>query len=106
MFFARLAYFSVLSVSSKDDSAEEMLAIITVRQLPPNESFSSRVSFESRYGTKLPLLPFSPKALMQLPSASSDRLMFAPAMATRHDSKEEREKEREMITPCAGGGCT
>lgn len=47
MFLALLAYLSVLSVSSKEDSAELMQAIITVRQLPPRESFSRRVSFES-----------------------------------------------------------
>ena len=40
-----------LVTSSKAWTAIETLAIITVRQLPPSESFSSRVSLESRYGT-------------------------------------------------------
>mmetsp|Transcript_38272 Transcript_38272/g.89363 ORF Transcript_38272/g.89363 Transcript_38272/m.89363 type:complete len:279 (-) Transcript_38272:397-1233(-) len=65
---------------------------MTVLQLPPNESLRRRVSFESRYGTKfvrtrrLPCLPAFAcasdsvaSALMQLASASSDRLMLAPS---------------------------
>lgn len=40
--FARLAYLSVLRVSSKQETAALMFAIITVLQLPPNESFSRR----------------------------------------------------------------
>ena len=48
MFFARFAYFNVFSVSSNDAFDAEMLAIMTVRQLPPRESLSRRVSFESR----------------------------------------------------------
>ena len=79
MFFARFAYLSVFRVSSKELTALEMFAIMTVLQLPPSESFSRRVSRESRYGTKAPLLPFSPSALMQLPSARRLRLMFAPS---------------------------
>ena len=31
------------------------------------------------YGTNWPLLPLSPSALMQLPKASNERLMFAPS---------------------------
>lgn len=44
----RSAYRSVFSVCS--DAAEDgpMAAIITVRQLPVNESFSTSVSFEPR----------------------------------------------------------
>ena len=41
---------SVLSVSSNWSELGETLAIIMVRHLPPSESLSSRVSFESRYG--------------------------------------------------------
>lgn len=37
------------------------------------------MSLESLYGTKAPRFPFSPRALMQLPSASRERLMFAPS---------------------------
>ena len=48
MFFALLAYFRVFSVSSKFDTAEEMLAIITVLQFPPKLSLRRRVSLESR----------------------------------------------------------
>ncbi len=36
------------ALSSKDAAAGEMQEIITVLQLPPSESFSSRVSLESR----------------------------------------------------------
>jgi hypothetical protein len=38
MFLARLAYFRVLQVSSKEAAAGEMQEIITVLQLPPRES--------------------------------------------------------------------
>ena len=48
MFFARLAYLSVLCVSSKLMWQGDTFAIITVLQLPPNESFRRRVSLESR----------------------------------------------------------
>ena len=47
MFLARLAYLRVLSVSSKLLSAGDTQAIMTVRELPPSESCSMRVSFES-----------------------------------------------------------
>jgi hypothetical protein len=40
MFFARLAYLSVLSVSSKLLSAGDTHAIMMVRELPPSESCS------------------------------------------------------------------
>lgn len=56
MFLARLAYRSVLSVSSWLQAAGPTLAIMTVRVLPPSESCSRRVSLESRYGM-CPLLP-------------------------------------------------
>ena len=47
IFLALLAYFNVLIVSSNYDAAGDILAIITVLQLPPNESFNSLVSLES-----------------------------------------------------------
>ena len=47
--------------------------------LPPSDSFKIRVSFESRYGMNLPRLLLSLRMFMQLPSASKDRLMFAPS---------------------------
>ena len=48
MFFALLAYLSELRVSSNWSDAGDTLVIITVLHGPPRESFSSRVSFESR----------------------------------------------------------
>jgi hypothetical protein len=57
-----------------------MLDIITVLQLPPKLSFSKRVNLESRYGTKKPFLFLSPKALMQLANAKSERLILAPSI--------------------------
>lgn len=44
---ALLAYLSVLLVSSKSASHEDMQEISTVRALPPKLSCSSRVSLES-----------------------------------------------------------
>ena len=79
-FLARLEYLSVLIVSSNCRCDGEMFAIITVRQLPPRESLSSRVIFESRNGT-WPLRDLSARAVMQLPSASSERLMLAPSLS-------------------------
>ena len=56
---------------------------MTVRELPPSESFSSSVSVESRYGICFVELPFpelrSASAAMQLPSAESDLLIAAPS---------------------------
>ena len=48
MFLARLAYFRVFTVSSNWAAAGETVTIMTVLQLPPSESLSRRVSFESR----------------------------------------------------------
>lgn len=45
-----LAYFSALRVSSKSLEAGLMQQIIRVLELPPSESFSRRVIFESLYG--------------------------------------------------------
>ena len=53
----------------------EIIAIIVVLQFPPRESSRMRVSFESRYGMcGRPLGSVS--ALMTLPSAESDWLIF------------------------------
>ena len=81
MFLALLAYLSVLMVSSYWLAAGEMVAIITVLQLPPSESFSMRVSFESRKGTKKPFLVLSPRALIQLARASKLVLILAPSLS-------------------------
>jgi hypothetical protein len=58
-----------------------MLEIITVLQFPPRLSFSSRVNFESRYGTKNPFLFLSPRALIQFAKAKRDLFIFAPYMS-------------------------
>mmetsp|Transcript_9043 Transcript_9043/g.31490 ORF Transcript_9043/g.31490 Transcript_9043/m.31490 type:complete len:213 (-) Transcript_9043:678-1316(-) len=80
MFLALFAYLSVFTVSSRYPSAGLAVAIMVVRQFPPKLSFSSLVSFESRKGTYAPLFALSPRALMQLPRASSERLMLAPSI--------------------------
>ena len=72
---ARLAYLSVLSVSSRSASPGDTHASIIVFELPPSESCSSRVSFESRYGTWLCL---SQRALMTLPSAKAVEAISRP----------------------------
>ena len=54
------AYLSAFNVSSKLVSAGLMQQIMTVRLLPPRESWSMRVSFESRYGTCVELEPRFP----------------------------------------------
>mmetsp|Transcript_7477 Transcript_7477/g.14148 ORF Transcript_7477/g.14148 Transcript_7477/m.14148 type:complete len:211 (-) Transcript_7477:1064-1696(-) len=74
---ARLAYFKVLWVSSKETIDGLTLVIMTVLQFPPRESFSSRVSLLSLKGMCFLLL--LPSALMQLARASRDLLMFAPS---------------------------
>ena len=57
-----------------------MVAIITVLQLPPRESLSMRVNFESRKGTKKPFFVLSPKALMQLARARREVFILAPSL--------------------------
>lgn len=81
IFRARLAYFKVLSVSRKLESEGETHAIISVCELPPSESCSSRVSLESLYGMWTDFLDSSPNALMTLPSASRPELMEMPSRA-------------------------
>ncbi len=76
MRFARSAYLSVLEESSYDRLDGETFAIITVLQLPPNESFKIRVSLESLY--EICFFP-SAKALIQFPKESKDLLIDAPS---------------------------
>ena len=54
IFLALFAYFKVFIVSSKPYTPGDIFAIITVLQLPPNESFNILVNFESLYGTNEP----------------------------------------------------
>jgi len=102
IFFALLAYFNVLIVSSNYAPLGLTFAIITVLQLPPRLSykktktyqnqhnlnifswdvfdqiktlsltFSILVNLESLYGTKNPFFDLSPKALMQFARAKRD----------------------------------
>ena len=53
MLLALLAYFRVFMVSSYMLESWLMQAIMIVFVDPPRESFSKRVSFESRYGMKV-----------------------------------------------------
>ena len=64
-------------------AAGEIAASITVTELPPSDSCSTRVSFELRYGMKTFLFFFacSARALITLPSAESDLLMLAPSLS-------------------------
>ena len=47
---------------------------MTVLALPPKEFCNNRVNLLSLYGTKLPLLPFSPNAFIQLPNTNIELL--------------------------------
>ena len=80
MFLALLAYLRVLIVSSYWLLLEEMVAIMTVLQLPPSESFNILVSLESRKGTKKPFFDLSPSALIQLARANKLVLILAPSL--------------------------
>mmetsp|Transcript_36114 Transcript_36114/g.118961 ORF Transcript_36114/g.118961 Transcript_36114/m.118961 type:complete len:202 (+) Transcript_36114:2458-3063(+) len=94
---ARLAYLSVLSVSSMSASLGETHAIISVCALPPSESCSSRVSFESRYGMWPCRLRASDSEEMTLPSAKSERLMCPVSEAiapSEHESLSRSEPAR------------
>ena len=75
-------HLSELTVSSNWSDAGETFVMIAVLQCPPSESLSSRVSLESRYGTCAVVPRFAPSAsaLIQLASASSERLMLAPTV--------------------------
>jgi len=80
MFLALLAYLSVFTVYSYCELAGLIVAIITVLQLPPNESFSILVNFESLNGTKNPFFVLSPNALIQLANANKLVFIFAPSL--------------------------
>ena len=77
------------SVSSKACTAMETFAIMTVRQLPPSESLSSRVSLLSRYGTWLALaflllfLVIDARRSTTDPSAQRLWLMFLASSSAR-----------------------
>ena len=47
--FARYANFKVDNVSENEPEAGDILAIIKVLELPPNESFNRKVNLESLY---------------------------------------------------------
>ena len=80
MFRARLAYRTAFRDSAMFESAGDTQHTISVCELPPRESCSIRVSFESRYGTwTLPRFSSSPRALITLPSASKPLLMSIPS---------------------------
>mmetsp|Transcript_5045 Transcript_5045/g.15301 ORF Transcript_5045/g.15301 Transcript_5045/m.15301 type:complete len:219 (-) Transcript_5045:647-1303(-) len=79
MFFARLAYLRVESVSSKFMSAGPTLAIMRVLVFPPKESCSIRVSLESLYGM-CPPFP-STRALITFPNALSERLILVASLS-------------------------
>lgn len=57
----------------------EILAIITVLEFPPSESFNILVNLESLYGTKVPFFFLSPNALIQFANESKEVLIFAPS---------------------------
>jgi len=81
MFFALFAYFNVLIVSSYWLLAGDIVAIMTVLQFPPKESFSIRVSLLSLKGTKEPFFCLSPKELIQFARANKLVLIFAPSLS-------------------------
>jgi len=71
----------VLTVSSNWDSPGDAVAIITVLQFPPSESFSILVNFESQYGTNYPHFVLSPRAFIQFANANNEVLIFAPSLS-------------------------
>lgn len=73
MFLARLANFTELSVSRKASIAGEIIPIIVVLQLPPNESSNNRVILESLYGI---CVFYSISADITLPKQLNDWLIF------------------------------
>mmetsp|Transcript_3720 Transcript_3720/g.13716 ORF Transcript_3720/g.13716 Transcript_3720/m.13716 type:complete len:319 (-) Transcript_3720:544-1500(-) len=79
MRFARLPKRSVLTVSSLLYMEGEQQMTSVVLELPPSAFCSSRVSFESRYGTYDDFE--STSAEITLPSADSDRLIFVASFS-------------------------
>eukprot|EP01033_Poteriospumella_lacustris_P001595 gene1594-gene1749 len=74
MFLARLANFKVEIVSIIASNAGEIIAIMVVLQLPPNESSNIRVSLLLRYGI-CARSPFLVKAEMTKPNIDNDLLI-------------------------------
>ena len=107
MFLARFANLSVDVDSTNASSAGEIIAIIVVLQLPPNESSKMRVSFESRYG-----MCWRPRAsvsaAMTLPSAERDWLIFfvssrrCPVAPVRRTRSDPARSTRLSLPTCAG----
>ena len=76
-------YRRVVTVSSKLLLAGESVASIQVKEFPPNDCWSTRVSFELRYGINTFLrgcLPVSANLLMTMPSVVNDLLILAPSL--------------------------
>jgi hypothetical protein len=102
MLFARMPKRSVESVSASLYDDGEQLMTSVVRELPPSDSCRMRVSFESRYGMCFacarrqrcararacaPRLAFeSVSALMTMPSAESDLLIFLASSSVWPDA--------------------
>ncbi len=57
------------------------MAIITVLQFPPRESFSIQVSLESQYGTNDPFFALSPRAFIQFARANKEVFILAPSLS-------------------------
>ena len=72
--FARIPNRRVEMVSASLKAEGEHVMIREVLALPPSESYSTRVSLESRYGTWEDFLSVS--ANMTFPKADKDLLMF------------------------------
>ena len=77
IFLALSAYFKVFLVSSNVWDEGKILQIMTVLQLPPNESCNNLVSFESLNGINFFL---STKELIHFDKANKDLLIFAPSL--------------------------
>ena len=82
IYFARLANSRVDSVSPIFTLEGEILAMMTVRLLPPRESLKMKVSLLSRYGTWR-LLPSerSTRELMTFPRADKDKLIYVASLS-------------------------
>lgn len=78
--FARFAKFRVESVSWKQRTEQDIVAIMDVLEFPPNESRSKFVNFESLYG--IWFLGFSDvNALITIPRVVKDLLMFPASLS-------------------------
>mmetsp|Transcript_6228 Transcript_6228/g.16059 ORF Transcript_6228/g.16059 Transcript_6228/m.16059 type:complete len:224 (+) Transcript_6228:1672-2343(+) len=106
------AYRSVESDSSTESSEGEIVAIITVFELPPRFSFNSHVSTESRYGMNesFTFLPTAMSARFEMtrPSVERDLLIdppsrsrspSAPVRHTRSDPARSTSEIRDVFSP-------